>query len=99
MTEYELRLRFVKAKLRNICYYWNYDQSLGESRERKQYMHVLRDLRKQCLALVGKGSEDVLLKDIISMIDPKVNGKEEVEETIKKFENYVRKKGTSTSQT
>lgn len=95
---YELRIRFIRAKLRNICYYWNYDESLGEIRERKQYLHVLRTFRQQCQELVGKGGEDVFLKEVISLIDPKVT-KDEVRETIMKLENYVRKERETTGQT
>lgn len=91
VTEYEIRLRFIRAKLRNVCYYWNYDKSLGEIRERRQYMHILRELRKQCLDLV-KIEENEFLRGIISLIDPKV-GKEEIEATIIKLEDYAREKG------
>lgn len=94
---YELRIRFIRAKLRNICYYWNYDESLGPLRERKQYLHVLRTLRQQCQELLGKGDEDVFLKEVMSLIDSKV-GKNEVRETIAKLENYVREKGETTTK-
>lgn len=87
---YELRIRFIRAKLRNICYYWDYDESLGPLRERRQYIHVLRGLYQQCYELIGKGDQDNLLKGLCGIINPKL-GKDEVRETIERLKEYVGK--------
>jgi hypothetical protein len=51
----EQRIRYVKAKIRNIGYYWEYDESLGEVRSRKQYMHVLKpSLSNEVIELIIK---------------------------------------------
>jgi hypothetical protein len=91
------RLRYAKAKLRNIPFYWEYDESLGECRSRKQYMHVLRSFRKQLEALVAGMKESTAnnwsydidkLQGLINIISPKVKT-EECKETIEKLKNYV----------
>lgn len=86
------RVRYIKAKIRNIPYYWEYDESLGESRSRKQYIHVLRGLRKQLLGLVEETIDEKDLekfKEIIELIPPKVKT-EECKDVILKLKNYVK---------
>ena len=88
------RIRYARAKLRNIPYYWDYDESLGECRSRKQYMHILRSFRKQLESLlldIGKedNSYDVsVFKNIIKIISPKIK-KEDCSEVINKMKAYV----------
>ena len=67
------KVRYVKAKIRNLLYYWDNDP-----RPRKNYSLVLRTIRKQLLEIVEK-VEDEYLKKILEVIDPKVNSKSQGE--------------------
>ena len=88
------RIRFAKAKIRNIPYYWAYDESLGEERSRKQYMHVLRSFRKQLESLIPMidpktNIGDIkLFKEIVNLISPKIKT-DECGDTISKFPKNV----------
>lgn len=81
MTEEELDFRIVLAiaKGRNIVYYRKI-----ENRTRFQYIHVVRDYRKQIVALLQELPESPskydamrdLFQKIINLIDPKVKSEE-----------------------
>lgn len=96
----EQRIRYVKAKIRNIGYYWEYDESLGEVRSRKQYMHVLRTLREQLLMIVKEAGTELVKEDkelfnyIISCVSPKISTLEcgDVIRGIKKYVDKQEKK-------
>ena len=72
MNELELRIKFAICKGRNIIYYRERD-----TRERCQYIHVVRNYRKtlqELLKILPPEYEGVrpLFEAIVNVIDPKV---------------------------
>jgi len=47
--------RFLKAKIRNVAYYWS-NENL--STRRPQYLHVLRDIRKELNLIKNEDLEE-----------------------------------------
>lgn len=84
----EKRISWLYAKGRNIIYYRSIDD-----RPRAQYMHILRDFRKEAKELLDKGSiSDPYTKNaiegIINLIPPKVKT-EECDEVIKQLNEKI----------
>lgn len=67
------RIRLAIARGRNIIYYRERD-----TRKRCQYLHVIRDFRKQLIYLKKQFTEEIdqdtqnLFQQLIQVIDPKV---------------------------
>ena len=85
------RVKLAKCKLRNIIYYRLEVEPTVPERFRAQYMHVLREFRKEALELVSKfddgtSEEDYKwLSSAIKLIPPKVK----TEECIDVIKNLV----------
>ena len=87
------RIRYMNGKINNIIYYrLTIEEENWEWRFRCQYMHVLRDLRKQILELIEDMEPDDERKEfyggIVNLISPKVKT-DECLSTIKSIEAYV----------
>lgn len=77
MNELELRVKWAKAKLRNIIYYRLEVEPTVPERFRGQYMHILRQYRKDVLVLMSELPESMSddyewLKRTVNLIPPKV---------------------------
>ena len=61
----EKRLCYLKAKVRNMCYYRLSIEPKLKRGSRCQYMHVLREIRREALELEGLDSEIDRLPSLI----------------------------------
>lgn len=98
MDQLLLRIRFVNGKIRNVVYYWDLDEKMGEARSRRNYMFALSTLRRQLVELVEdlknqpskENWEKMILRfsNIISLIpaDLKTDGCREVIHSLRKNE-------------
>ena len=84
----EDRVRYAKAKLRNIIYYRLEVEPTVPDRFRCQYMHILRSYRKEALVLAQDlkkvGRDNKFFWASVNMIDQKVKT-EDCLSTIKKL--------------
>lgn len=80
-------VKFTILKGRNLIYYYEND-----IRERKQYLHVVREFRKTVVKLYQRlednRGEKSLFKDIMNLIDPKIKPTECGETIMKLKEIY-----------
>lgn len=96
MITREEKIGYIVARIRNIIYYRLTVEPSDPIRYRAQYIHVLRNLRKDLLGLV----EDLSLtdnraawfRDIISIIPAKVKS-EFCFDIIRQINDYVEKFG------
>lgn len=91
------QVQFAKARTRNILYYWGLEQEDVFRATRKQYIHILREHRKDVSNLVEllKADDPVGFKEdiahfenIAKIIDPKVRSND-CGDTIERIENYL----------
>lgn len=86
------RFRYITAKVRNIIYYRLEVEPTIEYRFRAQYIHVLRNLRKDCISLLNDLENNDPKKNyilgIVRLIDPKVKSNECLS-TIHDLKEYV----------
>ncbi len=91
------QVQFAKARTRNILYYWSLEQEDVFRATRKQYIHILREHRKDVSNLVEllKADDPVGFKEdiahfenIAKIIDPKVRSND-CGDTIERIENYL----------
>ena len=91
MDNLEFRINLAIAKGRNIIYYRERD-----TRERCQYMHVIREYRKTLVDLVKELPENdpssKFLQSLIKVINPKVKS-EECIQTIIEMKNIYAQAG------
>jgi hypothetical protein len=93
----EDKIRYAIAKIRNVIYYRiQIDENMREERFRGQYMHVLRQYRKDLLVLVEEipegDSRRTFFEEMIQIINPKVKTNECLD-TIERLEWYLGKNG------
>lgn len=97
MLEIRSSIQYAKAKLRNIVYYRLSVEPIMKERFRCQYMHVLRQFRKDNLALLERIAEShnpefkedyILLSKAVDMISPKIKT-EECLSTIKNLSSLL----------
>jgi hypothetical protein len=88
------RIRYTLAKLRNIIYYRLEVEPTIEYRFRAQYMHVLRNYRKEVVGIIRDMEETDTRKEyllgIVRLIDPKIKTNECLS-TIQDLKEYVEK--------
>ena len=91
MNNLEFRINLAIAKGRNIIYYRERD-----TRERCQYMHVIREYRKTLVDLVKElpdtDPSSKFLQSLIKVINPKVKS-EECIQTIIEMKNIYAQAG------
>ena len=91
MDNLEFRINLAIAKGRNIVYYRERD-----TRERCQYMHIIREYRKTLVDLVKELPENdpssKFLQSLIKVINPKVKS-EECIQTIIEMKNVYAQAG------
>ena len=89
MNNLEFRINLAIAKGRNIIYYRERD-----TRERCQYMHVVREFRKTLVDLVKEIPETdpshKFFKSLIKKINPKVKSEECIQTIIDMKNIYTR---------
>ncbi len=93
----EDRIRYASAKMRNIIYYrLTVEEQLVDSRYRCQFMHVLRNFRKQLVELVEDMDENDTriqwFNGVIALLDPKLKSTE-CKDIIRRFRDYSNKLG------
>lgn len=92
----EERIRFIKAKVKNIIYYRLEVEPKIDTRYRCQYMPVLRLLRKQAAGIINdlpKNHPDYnYISGVVSLINPKVMPNECLQ-TIVNLKKHVEKYG------
>lgn len=92
----EDKKRYSIAKIRNIVYYRLYVDEKIEDRFRGQYMHVLRQYRKDTLLLLAELDQGDptrgLLQELVGLISPKVKTNECLD-TIERIEGCLTKYG------
>ena len=68
----DLRKRFLRGKIRNLVSFVYYDQSVNQSSDRVQYMHILKDIRLELLSL--NLDDDDFLSDARELFKRKIIG-------------------------
>lgn len=75
----EDKIRYTKAKVRNIIYYRLEVEPTIEERFRCQYIRVIRGLRRQIEEFYGslpEGKNKTFFSGILNIIDPKIKSNE-----------------------
>ena len=90
MITREEKIGYIVARIRNIIYYRLTVEPSDPIRYRAQYMHVLRNLRKDLLSLADNRS--TWFRDIISIIPAKVKS-EFCFDIVRQINDYVEKFG------
>lgn len=92
----EIKIRYIIARIRNIIYYVLEVDKNDPTRQRAQYLHVLRNLRKDLLDLLGELSKmdtrRFWFNSIVNLIDPKIKS-EFCIETVRRIKEFVNKEG------
>src|SRR5574344_1291522 len=82
--DYQFKLRLFWCKVKNLIHYrLDIEESLWDTRWKCQYIHVIRDIRKDAV--------DLGLTDITSIISPTIKNTECLD-TIKQLKLYVQEK-------
>lgn len=97
MITVEEEIGYIVARIRNIIYYRLTIEPSDPIRYRAQYMHVLRNLRKNILGLLSEMSEEdtirrIWLSRIVDIIPPSVKS-EFCYDVIRQINDFVEKNG------
>lgn len=97
MITVEEKIGYIVARIRNIIYYRLTIEPSDPIRYRAQYMHVLRNLRKDILDLLSEMSEEdtirrTWLSRIVDIIPPSVKS-EFCYDVIRQINDLVEKNG------
>lgn len=97
MITVEEEIGYIVARIRNIIYYRLTIEPSDPIRYRAQYMHVLRNLRKNILDLLSEMSEEdtirrTWLSRIVDIIPPSVKS-EFCYDVIRQINDFVEKNG------
>lgn len=97
MITVEEKIGYIVARIRNIIYYRLTIEPSDPIRYRAQYMHVLRNLRKNILGLLSEMSEEdtirrTWLSRIVNIIPPSVKS-EFCYDVIRQINDFVEKNG------
>ena len=103
MITREEKIGYIVARIRNIIYYRLAIEPSDPIRYRAQYMHVLRNLRKDILGLLselklGDTGRRIWLSRIVEIIPPSVKS-EFCYDVIRQINDFVEKNGYINKQT
>lgn len=103
MITIEEKIGYIVARIRNIIYYRLTVEPSDPIRYRAQYMHVLRNLRKDILGLLSElDKEDTIRRawfsKVVDIIPPSVKS-EFCYDVIRQINDFVEKNGYINKQT